>query len=318
MGYNIGDVGGQTTGSGNVWSATLDLSLSTATTVSGDFQVIPFFGGSTSEATNGYTFTALSDPSLASLTYNTTDGTYTFTVDWNAVIATGSDQVVTFNVTGRSGANSNTDTVSISLLICVARGTLIETTKGMKPVELLSQDDLVVTLDGPPQPVRWIGSRKISAAQMKADPSLRPIRFSVDSLGTNCPSRTLVVSPQHRVFLHDWRAQLMFGEDQVLVPAKSLVNDSTIRRDHSLDGVEYFHVLFDEHQIMYTDGVATESFFPANYTLSALSDSVREELYKLFPNLKHGIEYGSLVRPALRPWEAQMLNGAETVKKSHD
>ena len=100
----------------------------------------------------------------------------------------------------------------------------------------------------------------------------------------------------------------MFGEEQVLVPAKSLVNDSTIRRDYDSDDVEYFHVLFDEHQIMFTNGLGTESFFPAGYTLSELSGPVREELLKLFPHLGHGFDYGSSVRPALRPWEARILN----------
>jgi Hint domain-containing protein len=310
MGYNISDVGGEATGGLSDWVATLDLSLSNATTISGDFDVVPIFGGSNSEATDGYTFSALSNPTLGSLVFNTVDGTYTFTVDWSAVIATGSDQVVSFDVTGTSGADSDTDTVTINLLICVARGTKIETTTGPKPVETLEQGDLVVTMDGPPQHVRWVGSRKITSAEISADPSLRPIRFSVDALGKGLPNQPLIVSPQHRVFLQDWRAQLMFGEEQVLVPAKSLVNDGTIRRDHDSDGVEYFHVLFDEHQIIFTDGLATESFFPAAYTLSELADPVREELFKLFPHLRKGSEYGSSARPALRPWEARMLKKA--------
>ena len=136
MGYNISDVGGETSGGVDVWTATLDLDLSSATTVSGDFDVVSLFNGANlGDATDGYVFSALSNPALGSLVFDTVTGTYTFTVDWSAVIATGSDQVISFTVTGTSGANSDTDTVQITLLICVTRGTLIDTPHGPVPVE---------------------------------------------------------------------------------------------------------------------------------------------------------------------------------------
>ena len=96
MGYNISDVGGETTGAFDDWAATLDLSDPSATTVSGDFSVVPIFGGTPSEATDGYTFSALSDPTFGSLTFNTTDGTYTFTVDRDAVFSSGTNRFGSF------------------------------------------------------------------------------------------------------------------------------------------------------------------------------------------------------------------------------
>lgn len=307
MGYNISDLGGDTTASGDSWIATLDLALSNATTVSGNFDVVNFFGASTGEATNGYSFSALSDPSFGSLTFNTTNGTYTFTPNWANVQATGSDQVVSFTVTGVSGGNSDTDTVSITLLICVARGTLIETTNGEVAVENLMFGDMVRTLDGPPQPIRWIGSRKISSADLKADPSLQPVRVSAGALGENLPKRDLFLSPQHRVLLQDWRSQLLFGEGQVLAPAKSLTNDCSIRTLTDASEVEYFHILFDDHQIMFTEGLPTESFHPGEFVLGEMEDSTRSELLTLFPELCSDEGYGASARPSLRPWEAEML-----------
>lgn len=308
MGYNISDVGGQTTNVGGNFEATLDLSLSNATTVSGDFNVINFFGGDAGEATGGYTFSALSNPAFGTLTFNTTTGTYTFTVDWAVVQATNADQVVSFTVTGTSGSNVDSDDVTINLLICVARGTLIETVTGPVAVEDLVPGDMVRTLDGKPEPVRWIGSRKVSGDEMDADPSLRPVRLKAGALGAGLPQRDLVVSPQHRILLQDWRAQLMFGETQVLVPAKSLRNDLTIRTDTNHDSVEYFHVLFDDHQVIYTEGIPTESFHPGAFVLRAMERAVRDELLTLFPELRGEDGYGSLVRPALKSWEARMLS----------
>ena len=309
MGYNISDVGGQATDGVDVWNATLDLSLSNATTVSGDFDVVSLFSGaSQGEATNGYSFSALSDPSLGTLDFNEATGTYTFTVDWGAVLATGSDQVVSFTVTGTSGGNSDSDTVVINLLICVARGTLIQTTKGPVPVEALGCGDLVETLDSVPQPVRWIGSRKLSVAELILDETKRPIVFEPGSLAEGVPERRLSVSPQHRMFLQGWQAQLLFGEDQVLVPAKSLVNGTSIRREDVTGEVEYFHLLFDEHQIIFTEGAPTESFHPGAYTLSELDEAVRAELFALFPELQSDDGYGETARTALRPWEATLLS----------
>ncbi|MBO9452402.1 Hint domain-containing protein [Tropicibacter sp. R16_0] len=311
MGYNISDVGGETANGVDVWDATLDLSLSNATTVSGDFDVVSLFSGaSLGEATDGYSFSALSNPTLGTLDFNETTGTYTFTVDWGAVLATGSDQVVSFTVTGTSGGNSDTDTVVVNLLICVTRGTLIQTTKGSVPVEDLSTGDLVETLDGAPEPVRWIGSRKLSAAELIFDESKRPVVFEPGSLGADLPERDLSVSPQHRMFLQGWQAQLLFGEDQVLVPAKSLVNGSSIRKAEVTGDVEYFHLLFDAHQIIFTEGAPTESFHPGAYTLSELDGAVRDELFELFPELRSDDGYGKTACIALRPWEAALLTHA--------
>ncbi len=310
MGYNIEDVGGQTTDVGGNWNATLDLTVSGATTVSGDFQVISVFGTDLGEATNGYSFSALSNPTLGTLVSNATTGTFTFTVNWAAVKATGSDQVISFTVTGTSGTNTDTDIVTINLLICVARGTMIDTVKGQIAVEDLVRGDLVTTMDGDPKPVRWVGSRKVTGAELQADPTLRPVRISRNALGKGMPRNDLLVSPQHRIFLQDWRAQLMFGEEQVLVPAKGLINDQTIRSDRDRDEIEYFHILFDEHQIIYTEGLATESFQPGKYTISELSEPVRDELFRLFPKLQQTGTYSDAARPSLRPWEARMLHGA--------
>lgn len=309
MGYNISDVGGEATGGVDEWTATLDLSDPMATTISGDFDVVPLFGGgSPSEATDGYAFSALSDDSFGSLSFNTTDGTYTFLVDKSAVFASGTDQVVSFTVTGTSGANSDTDTVVINILICVARGTRIYTQKGAVAVEDLEPDDMVLTLDGRPQPVRWIGSRKIERSEMTANASLWPIRMRENALSPGVPGRDLLVSPQHRVYLQDWKAELLFGESQVLVPAKSLINDQDIFRDRTVDGIEYFHILFDEHQIIFTEGAPTESFHPGAYTMSELDMAVRDELIELFPELRLANSYGPVARQSLRPWEAKLLN----------
>jgi len=172
MGYNIEDVAPNVLGGPDQFTFTFDLSLSPATMVTGDFNLVSLFGGA--PEAGSYSFSALSSPSLGTLTSSSTNGTWTFVVDWVAVLATGTDQTVSFTVTGATGAFSDTDTVTMTLLICMARGTGIAVEHGAVPDKARSVRDLVRTRDGVLKPIRWIGSRKLSAMDEAARPALRP------------------------------------------------------------------------------------------------------------------------------------------------
>jgi hypothetical protein len=180
MAYNISEVSGDSVGSGtasaDVWTFAADIADPSITTVSGDFDVVPIGGGAQSEATDGYTFGGLSTTQWGTLSFNTVTGTFTFTINRAAIFASGSDQTVTFTVIGRSGGSSDDDTVQINILICVARGTLVATSKGEIGVEDLRPGDLVLTADGRAEPVRWIGSppscRRGTRGRSRAAPRL--------------------------------------------------------------------------------------------------------------------------------------------------
>lgn len=312
MGYNISEVSGTFTPTTSVlffpdgWTFDADLTQSFVTIVGGDFDVT--IGPSTNgEATDGYEFQLTSGDEWGDLTFNTVTGEFEFTVDRAAVIASGSDQVVTFTVIGRSGGDSDTDTVTINILICVTRGTLIETPQGPVPVEDLRVGDPVVTFDGGAEPIRWIGSRRVTGEELARDPSLRPVRISAGALGPGRPARDLSVSPQHRILLSGWRAELLFGEDTVLAPAKGLLDDHAIRIDREIGDTEYFHLLFDRHEIIFTDGLPTESFFPGRHSIGALEAPAREELMRLFPELGAPQDSPAPAGPGLRPWEARLM-----------
>jgi hypothetical protein len=108
-------------------------------------------------------------------------------------------------------------------------------------------------------------------------------------------------------------AELMFGEDEVLVAAKDLVNDCSVRTltaDELPGGeVEYFHLLFDAHQIVFSEGLATESFLPGPTVMNTLEAAVQEEVLSLFPEIdpETKIGYGPAARLPLRGFEARAL-----------
>ena len=182
---------------------------------------------------------------------------------------------------------------------CFAAGTRIETDKGMTPIEQIEVGDLVRTLDNGLQAVRWRGARGVPALDKRA-----PIRFAPGAIGN---ARELLVSPQHKILMSGWRAELFFGEDEVLVAAMHLVNADTIHRAPRRY-VDYHHLMFDQHEILLAEGIPTESFFPGEYILQ--DDDLRDEVMDLFPEMigTVGPDWDT-ARPVLRGQEAKMLCG---------
>ncbi len=190
----------------------------------------------------------------------------------------------------------------INIAICVQRGTLIDTEYGNVAVEALEPGARVLTLDSGYQPVRWIGSRRLGCAD------LHPICLAAGSLGPGRPDRDLLVSPQHRVLVSDWKAELYFSQPEILVPAKSLGNDGDIRIAHDVDEFAQFHVLFDRHEIMTTNGAATESCCPGDYVLNELNPDIVTRLGAIFPDLLVGSgRFGAAAHRSVKLGDAVVL-----------
>lgn len=182
---------------------------------------------------------------------------------------------------------------------CFVSGTLIDTPHGCIPIENLAVGDVVNTVDNGPQTIRWIGARTV-----KGVGDFAPIRFEVGALGND---KVMMLSPQHRVLLQGWRAEMFFGESEVLVSAKHLINDKSIRPVTCRE-VTYHHFLCDQHELVVSDGCVTESFFPGD-TILAGDEELRDEIKTLFPELDHQIDgrKSETVRPVLRRFEAMAL-----------
>lgn len=193
-------------------------------------------------------------------------------------------------------------------VICFTPGTSIATPDGPRSVEDLREGDKVQTRDNGAQEIQWIGSRRMTGARMFVMPSLRPVRIHTGALGIERPEEELLVSPEHRMLVRGPAAQALFNTSEVLVPARDLVNGSTITVDLTVREVTYVHLLLPNHQILWANNVETESFHPANAALSTLASGDRIRLLSQFPDLELDPHlYGGYARRNLTRSETAIL-----------
>lgn len=195
-----------------------------------------------------------------------------------------------------------------SVVACFTPGAQILTDQGELAVEDLQPGDLVLTRDNGYQPIRWTGRRDLSHTELIVEPRFNPVHIARGALGAGLPVRDMMVSPQHRMLVTGPRAELLFGENEVLVAAKHLVGLPGIEQRLSR-GVSYLHILFDQHEIVRADGAWSESFQPGDLTMEALQGDQRAEIKALFPELGQGAQFQS-ARLTLTAREARALTKA--------
>ncbi|MGV6840740.1 MAG: Hint domain-containing protein [Planktomarina sp.] len=181
--------------------------------------------------------------------------------------------------------------------VCFTRGTMIDTDQGEVAIEDLEPGMMVRTLGNGMQPIRWIG--RTTAQAMGA---FAPIRIKAGTLGN---TRDLRVSPRHRMHLSGWQLEMLFDHDHALVTAEELVNDTTVLRE-PIPEVEYFHVMFDAHEVIFAEGSASESFHPDQPSMGSMDAAARAEVLALFPELKGGTTRAEAA-PTLAPEQAAYL-----------
>lgn len=194
-------------------------------------------------------------------------------------------------------------------VICFAAGTLIDCESGQKRVEDIWPGDKVQTKDDGLQEVLWTGSKRMSGARLYAMPELRPIRIAAGALGLDRPQPDLLVSPQHRVLVQGKQAELLFNTPEVLVAAEDLVNDDTVLVDYEIREISYYHVMTERHQVVFANGVETESFHPANTLLSSVEENQLQALLEIEPGLLDDPHsYGEYARRNLSRSDAAILS----------
>ncbi|GBQ19644.1 outer membrane protein [Acetobacter cibinongensis NRIC 0482] len=167
------------------------------------------------------------------VTFYTTGGTYTLNVP-------GAN---TYGYELKSGNNGD-----LIYTTCFAEGTLIRTPEGTARVEALKVGHMVTTPKGD-MPVKWMGHRAITVSSQPVPEENWLVRIRENALADGVPSRDLLVTQEH----------CMVFEGK-LVPARMLVNGSSILLDRTLNSYTYYHVELESHEALWAEDALTESY----------------------------------------------------------
>jgi hypothetical protein len=138
-------------------------------------------------------------------------------------------------------------------VVCFAEGTRIVTPNGEDAVENLRAGDMVLAMrDGQAgfEPLRWVGFMDVAVprnAAMAAKSA--PILIKAGAIAPGMPARDLRVSPDHAMEV-----------DGHLIPAKHLVNGSSIIQEVWCRRVRYFHLELEAHGLLLSEGTWSESY----------------------------------------------------------
>jgi collagen type I/II/III/V/XI/XXIV/XXVII alpha len=107
-----------------------------------------------------------------------------------------------------------------------------------------------------------------------------PVRVAAHAFGPERPKRTLLLSPDHAVYV-----------DDVLIPIRYLINRTSVVQIEC-DAITYYHVELPCHDVLLAEGLPTESYLDAG-ARRAFANS--DGIIQLDPDFAHRLDdYGAL------------------------
>lgn len=127
--------------------------------------------------------------------------------------------------------------------------TIVLTLDGEMPVDRLAPGDRIITRDSG---VAVLKERRRTVVEMA------PVSIKSGSLGHTRPDKDMIVGPDARILIRDWRAEALFGARVALVPARRLT-DGEFVTDLPKREVAMYDLVFDRQHIIYADGIEVAS-----------------------------------------------------------
>ena len=130
----------------------------------------------------------------------------------------------------------------------------------------------------------WVGKTTLRAVGAFA-----PVLISAGTLGN---SGDLIVSQHHRMFLYQRQRQAGLQTSELLVQAKHLVDGERVfLREGGF--VDFFSLIFDNHEIIYAEGIPAESLMVNDATVHRLPSELSQDLRARFPGLSQNQHFGT-------------------------
>ena len=184
--------------------------------------------------------------------------------------------------------------------VCFAAATRVATPAGLRRVGDLQAGDMVETRNHGPQPVLWVGRRRVAARGRHA-----PWIVAAGSFGAH---GRLMLSTQHRLLLTLPGER---GGKERLCAVKHLAwqeGARGIRRQSFPGEITYVHLLLPRHGLLWAEGLWAESLWPGPEAEAALDAAAYGALAALGVEGKRlARNYGPKARPVLKRREALEL-----------
>lgn len=166
---------------------------------------------------------------------------------------------------------------------CFTAGTRLTGQAGQTRIEDLRAGDKLFTRDNGFREIAWIGSKDLAAQEIAQAPHLAPIRIRAGALGPDNPPMDITVSPNHQLLHTGHDVALNVGAPEAFVAAKFLLGRPGV--EVRAGAVRYFHILFDRHEVVLSNGAWTESFLPGPMAMEGIGFDQADEIRHLFPEL---------------------------------
>lgn len=184
----------------------------------------------------------------------------------------------------------------------ILHGVMIETLYGPVAVEDLTVGDNIIVADGQGyQPIRWIGVQRYSGKGNSLTKKLIPVRIVAGSLGGGLPKHDLLVSQEQHILLGALPVRRGSDVTEALVAARHLLKIPGVELATDLNEIEVYHILFDNHEIIFAEEIATESIYLGKRMLKKLPRWQRIKIHQMFPELVSIRTESPLFMKASRP-----------------
>jgi hypothetical protein len=190
-------------------------------------------------------------------------------------------------------------------LPCFGPGALVRTDRGIVDIADLAVGDQVLTRDHGPQPIRWIATAEVSARELEANPSLRPVSLALDGEPSGYPP--LYLSSNHRVLISGAETELLFGAPEVLVAAGHLTARHGVSDAPHINPLAYTHLLCADHEIIEVNGLWVETLLTGPMALSGLPGILRRRAARIGGDM-------IAARPCLTRAEASLLRTTQSTQ----
>lgn len=192
-----------------------------------------------------------------------------------------------------------------------ARGTLLQTQRGLTAIEDLWPGDQIRTVDHGFQTLLWRGSTMIVPHAQGQDATMgRLTRIPADALGIARPMHDLVLGPRARLAHRAPGIRALTGKDIALIPARDFIDGNNVIELTPPGAVPVFHLGFAAHERIIANGVEVESYHPGPPHAMGLRQDLAELFLSCFPHMADLAAFGPPALPRLRLNDLDLFNVA--------